>query len=158
MIVKSCWIPLVLLNNERFFRHMKPDTPYDFNIIAPCGINCSTCLGFLREKNKCTGCNSNTESKPNHCFVCSIKTCSYLAQTYSKLCYECPIYPCKRLKQIDKRYRIRYNISLIGNLETIKTIGLDAFLQHETSKWKCPDCGGTICVHRAYCLHCHKTK
>jgi hypothetical protein len=134
---------------------MKPGISYDFNIIAPCGINCSICLGFLREKNKCTGCNSNTKNKPNHCIVCKIKTCSYLANTKSKLCYECAMFPCKLIKQIDKRYRTSYNLSLIGNLEAIKSIGLEEFLQNESIKWKCPGCGGTVCVHRGFCLKCH---
>ncbi|MDD5456566.1 MAG: hypothetical protein PHV30_05985 [Candidatus Margulisbacteria bacterium] len=25
-------------------------------LIAPCGMNCAICLGYLREKNKCPGC------------------------------------------------------------------------------------------------------
>ena len=25
-------------------------------LIAPCGMNCAVCLGYLREKNKCPGC------------------------------------------------------------------------------------------------------
>ena len=25
-------------------------------LIAPCGMNCGICYGYLREKNKCPGC------------------------------------------------------------------------------------------------------
>jgi hypothetical protein len=31
---------------------------------------------------------------------------------------------------------------------------LDAFAASEEERWRCPDCGGTICVHRGYCLSC----
>lgn len=122
--------------------------------IAPCGINCATCLGFLRNKNKCVGCKIETGYKPYHCQVCSIKQCSFLAVTSSKLCYECEKYPCTRLKQLDKRYRTKYNSSLMGNLEEIKRIGFKEYLKKEETKWRCNNCGDTICVHTNVCYKC----
>lgn len=41
------------------------------------------------------------------------------------------------------------------NLETIKKIGLDLFVQNEYEKWVCNTCGGMTCVHTGYCLNCH---
>ncbi len=32
-------------------------------LIAPCGMNCGTCLGYLREKNKCVGCRLKSDIK-----------------------------------------------------------------------------------------------
>jgi uncharacterized OB-fold protein len=43
---------------------------------------------------------------------------------------------------------------MIENLESIKQIGLNAFVENEKARWLCPKCGGIICVHRGYCLHC----
>lgn len=34
------------------------------SLIAPCGMNCSICMAYLREKNKCPGCRGNDIDKP----------------------------------------------------------------------------------------------
>ena len=72
----------------------------------------------------------------------------------SKFCFDCEKYPCTRLKQLDKRYRNNYKMSMIENLENIKNVGLDKFMQMEYDRWFCHNCGGTICVHRGFCLEC----
>jgi PHP family Zn ribbon phosphoesterase len=28
-------------------------------------------------------------------------------------------------------------------------------VRDEAIRWKCPTCGGSICVHKGYCLNCH---
>jgi hypothetical protein len=124
--------------------------------LAPCGINCGVCLGFLRDKNTCSGCWGPDNEKRPHCVVCSIKNCKHLALTESKFCYDCTEFPCRRIKQLDKRYKLKYKMSSIENLKDIKNFGIDAFMQKEKEKWKCTNCGGTICVHRGYCLECRK--
>ena len=35
---------------------------------------------------------------------------------------------------------------MIANLEYIKGHGMTAFLKMEEEKWKCPECGGVVCV------------
>jgi hypothetical protein len=32
--------------------------------------------------------------------------------------------------------------------------GAEQFVEMEKERWLCPICGGTICVHRGYCLKC----
>ncbi len=123
-------------------------------LIAPCGMNCGICLGYLREKKKCPGCWSDNEYKTKSCIKCIIKNCELLAETDSKFCYDCKKYPCTRLKQLDKRYQKNYSMSMIENLEYIKQYGLDKFINKENERWNCNNCGGTICVHRGYCLNC----
>jgi hypothetical protein len=123
--------------------------------IAPCGINCATCLGFLRNKNKCDGCNMESSNRRNYCITCKIKNCQYLSYTASKLCGDCEKFPCTRLKQLDKRYRTKYNSYLIENLKRIKSSGMQEYLKSEELKWVCNNCGGTICVHRGICLSCN---
>lgn len=125
-------------------------------MIAPCGMNCAICLAFLREKRKCAGCWGSNENKSNSCIQCIIKNCELLANTESKFCYECKQYPCLRLKQLDKRYRTKYKMSMIENLEYIKVKGLTNFIEKEHKRWRCERCGGTICVHRGFCLSCGK--
>jgi hypothetical protein len=123
-------------------------------LIAPCGMNCGICLAYLRDKKHCPGCRGEDNDKSVSCVQCIIKNCEFIKSKHSKFCYECEKYPCKRLKQLDKRYRAKYAMSMIENLASIKAIGLNAFVINESERWRCSKCGGVVCVHRGYCLHC----
>jgi hypothetical protein len=126
----------------------------NITLIAPCGMNCGICMAYLRDRNVCKGCWSDIRYKSKSCAQCIIKNCELLSKTESKFCYDCEKYPCPRLKQLDKRYRLKYKMSMIENLENIKKIGLKKFIQNENSRWLCKNCGGTICVHRGFCMKC----
>jgi hypothetical protein len=128
------------------------------SLIAPCGMNCGLCMAYLRNKNRCNGCLNTDDNKPRSCVMCVIKNCELLKNTQSKFCYECIKFPCARLKQLDKRYRTNYHMSMIENLESIKTGGLEWFVQSERERWKCTTCGGTLCVHRGFCMKCNPIK
>ena len=121
--------------------------------IAPCGVNCDICLGFQREKDKCVGCN-NEGNKPNHCMNCSIVFCLEKKGNIHELCYKCNKFPCRRIKDLDKRYKTKYGESVIENLNKISESGIRVFIQAEKIKWKCEGCGKLVCVHREYCLYC----
>lgn len=126
-------------------------------LIAPCGMNCGICLAYLRDKNVCFGgCQGDDKYKSKSCAQCIIRNCSLLKLTDSGFCFDCPKYPCLRLKQLDKRYRTKYSMSMLENLEYIKNNGLEKFTRKENERWKCIHCGGTICVHRGYCFDCAK--
>ncbi|HLP75264.1 MAG TPA: DUF3795 domain-containing protein [Bacteroidales bacterium] len=124
------------------------------SMIAPCGMNCGSCLGYMRPENKCPGCRLVDQGKAR--VRCVIRNCDLLREIDSQFCFDCRKYPCKRLKQLDKRYRTRYNTSFLENLAMIKEKGMDNFLEFETDRRKCPACGATLCVHRNYCLACPK--
>lgn len=121
--------------------------------IAPCGVICDICLGFQREKNKCVGCNF-AGNKPHHCKVCSIKSCAEKQGNEKLLCHDCIKFPCRRIKDLDKRYTSKYGESPIQNLNKIKDIGVSGFISSEKEKWKCSKCGQLLCVHREVCLIC----
>lgn len=123
-------------------------------LIAPCGINCGVCRAHLRAKNKCPGCRASDTCKPKTRITCSIKTCRVLKDGTAEYCFECENFPCESLKQLDKRYRTKYETSVIENLLSIKTSGIRKFLQREKRKWTCKECGGTICVHTGICSSC----
>jgi hypothetical protein len=123
-------------------------------LIAPCGMNCAVCMAFLRKKNKCSGCRGNDTNKPVTRINCKIKTCSTFREGNVKYCFQCEKYPCKSLKHLDNRYRIKYKMSMIENLEQIKKSGLKKFIENEKIKWTCSKCQGTICVHKGYCFTC----
>lgn len=127
-------------------------------LIAPCGMNCSTCAAYLREKSKCPGCGGSNLKKPITRVKCKIKTCKAFEDKRATFCYECINFPCDNLKQLDKRYRTKYNMSMIENLENIKKIGIENFISNEITRWICPICGGTVCVHKGYCYNCKNNK
>lgn len=123
-------------------------------LIAPCGMNCGICIGYLRNKSKCDGCYTESDFKPQYCKSCVIKNCEYLSNSISGFCYDCPQYPCKRLKQLDKRYKNKYHMSMIENLAIIQESGLEEFLKREDKKWTCTKCGARLSAHRDTCLEC----
>ena len=71
-----------------------------------------------------------------------------------QFCYECGDFPCRQLKNLDKRYRTFYHISMIENLKFVKKNGIERFLKEEVEKWHCPECGGVICCHNGICYTC----
>ncbi|MCX6334916.1 MAG: DUF3795 domain-containing protein [Bacteroidia bacterium] len=127
---------------------------FDQNMIAPCGMNCGTCIAYLRVKKRCPGCRVNTANKAISVQRCIITKCSYLDKTDSKFCYDCEIFPCNRIKQLDKRYRTKYRTSFIENLMIISEKGMADFLIFETDRRTCPKCRSTLSVHRDKCLVC----
>ena len=131
-------------------------------MIAPCGMNCHLCLGYIREKNRCPGCrkiDNQDSQKSKYRNRCRIKNCEQIAKGKIKYCSDsCRSYPCARLRQLDKRYRTKYGMSMIANLEKIKESGIRSFVRDEKEKWRCTECGRTICVHRTSCIYCGKNR
>lgn len=129
------------------------------DLIAPCGMNCALCAAYqfrLHDLNKkgfhrkyCPGC----IPRGQNCLHMG-DACEQLAHGTLRFCYECEAYPCKRLKALDKRYRTKYHMSMIANLEQIRDQGMEAFLAQEVQKWRCPTCGGSLCCHNGLCMHC----
>ena len=132
-------------------------------LIAPCGMNCAICSGYLAlehdVKSKgirmayCSGC----RPRDKKCTFLK-KSCNLLLSGQVQYCYECQDYPCERLHHIDKRYKALYRMSMIENLEYIKKNGISQFLEKEEEKWKCPECGATVCCHNGICFSCGLSK
>ncbi len=121
--------------------------------IAPCGMNCRLCIGYVRVKNKCDGClTPNTKCSR----VCVLRFCT---ERNGKYCdHSCLSFPCQRLKNLDKRYRTKYGMSMIENLKQIEKSGIRQFVRNENMRWACTICGELICVHRPSCLKCGTNK
>ncbi len=129
------------------------------DLIAPCGMNCALCIAHLsmeKDLNKqgfhkkyCPGC----IPRGQHCLHMGDQ-CESLREGRVRFCFECEAFPCKRLKSLDKRYRTKYHMGMIDNLEFIQRHGLAEFLQKEEEKWRCAACGGVICCHNGLCLSC----
>ncbi len=128
-------------------------------LIAPCGMNCAICSAYLARqhdlkrqgimRNYCAGC----RPRGKNCAFLK-KKCDLLGKGQVKYCYQCPDFPCRTLKHLDKRYRTNYRMSMIENLEYIRENGIEKFLKREEEKWRCPNCGGVICCHNGICFEC----
>jgi hypothetical protein len=122
-------------------------------LIAPCGMNCRLCYGYIRPRNQCFGCRAPDDKKPQSCSKCKIVMCEKRTENGWQTCAPCDT-PCRRLKDLDKRYTPKYHMSMIENLTTIRNQGMEFFLRQQEEKYRCPVCGETVCVHRNDCPAC----
>ncbi len=123
-------------------------------LIAPCGMNCGLCRAFIRDRDPCPGCRGDDTLKLKSRANCPIKTCDRIIRSGTGYCLSSECFPCSRLKSLDKRYRTKYGMSMIDNLEAIRSLGIRQFSKNEDERWLCPECGKTICVHASRCLSC----
>ena len=115
-------------------------------LIAPCGMNCNLCIAHLREKKRCLGCGAGNDNKSNSCIKCYIKNCRIMKNNSWKYCSKkCSKFPCLRLKNLDKRYKSKYMMSMLENLEIIDKKGITKFLEGERRRWIRR--GKVFCVH-----------
>jgi len=124
------------------------------SLIAPCVMNCRLCRAYVREKKPCSGCHGNDDQTTRYLARCRIRNCEMMTAGRSRYCFECSNYPCAVLKHLDKRYRTRYGMSMIDNLEYIKQSGIRNFIRREKQRWACPECGDIISVHKENCISC----
>lgn len=128
------------------------------SMIAPCGMNCALCMAYQRDKKHCPGCRYTGKDKSPSCTNCIIINCSKLTSKKNGYCFSCESFPCKRLKGLDQRYRQKYDMSFIANLDFIKNNGIRNFIAKEKQKWACSNCGELVCAHRPNCFKCGKEK
>ncbi len=127
-------------------------------LIAPCGMNCGICKAYLahthdapRKRGKVTHC-AGCIPRGKNCYV--KRGCSKLRRHEIQSCSQCDTVPCIKLAHLDKRYRERYDMSMVENIKELKTKGMDAFLEDQQRKYRCPNCGKMICVHDRKCYSC----
>lgn len=128
-------------------------------MVAPCGMNCAICVSYLARKHDltrkgmrrvyCAGC----LPRGQNCLHMGGR-CELLRDGVVRFCFECADYPCARLKALDKRYASRYHMSMLANLELIRSRGMAEFLASEDAKWRCTQCGDVVCCHIGLCLGC----
>ena len=124
-------------------------------LIAPCGMNCALCRAYHSQLNNIKGL--------KHCVGCIPRRkncihgkglCEKLSEGSVRFCFQCESFPCARLKRLDKRYRSRYDMSMIENQLDIRDNGVKEFLKKQKDKYRCPGCHGFICVHTKKCYNC----
>jgi hypothetical protein len=78
---------------------------------------------FLREKNRCAGCNAPDRKCHKNC---TIFGCD---KVLGKFYHNCAEFTCKSLRQLDLRYRKNYGISMLEILEAIRQHGIRKFIK-----------------------------
>lgn len=132
---------------------MKSTNAIPVRLIAPCGMNCRLCRAYGRQRKPCPGCRGDDDLKSRACVTCRIRNCEVIASG-AGYCFDCEGFPCATLKHLDKRYRTRYGMSMIDNLEHIEKHGVRDFIRSEKERWACSTCGRLICVHKPKCPYC----
>ncbi len=130
-------------------------------LIAPCGINCAICKRYLAFINRipvskgvvyCKGC--RPQNKRCTLLKPECRKTLRLGEDEVDYCCDCDSYPCERLSCLDKKYRTKYGVSLLDNLEQIRIMGLADFLADQTKKHACPQCGSLISLQEKRCCKC----
>ena len=109
-----------------------PEEKIDPMLFAPCGMNCLVCYKHCYHKKPCSGCRNSDKRKPEHCRKCRIKEC--IGDKGLAYCYECPEHPCRLIKNLEKSYKKRYQVSLTENSEFVGRYGLERFMEGAEGK------------------------
>ncbi len=133
-----------------------PDEAIGTVMFAPCGMNCLVCYQHCNHKRPCAGCLNSDMGKPEHCRKCRIKDCAKTKEL--SYCFQCPDYPCKLIRRLEKSYRTRYHASLMENSEFVRQYGLEPFMRAQKETFTCPKCGGIISIHDSACSECQKKR
>ena len=154
---KSLFFPLSSSGQSVIMPVMSENMAIPVNLVAACGMNCALCskyLAYVHKLNRpqCPGC--RTQNAP----------CTYLFEKcagfnqgptgQAQFCYACDQFPCPGIKRMDRRYRENYGMSVIANLDQIREVGLEVFLEDQYNQHRCPTCGGLISVHNQKCFQC----
>lgn len=138
----------------------------DKKLAAVCGLYCGACTLFIatredperlralaarfqlsEEAIKCYGCRS--DKRFPHCEECRMSACA--DERGIAFCSECAEYPCEHLKQFQSERPHR--IELWDDLERIKAIGCELWMQKIREHYSCPRCRT---INSAYDLKCRK--
>lgn len=121
-------------------------------LLAPCGVLCLACSAYQDAKNPCPGCRALAEAhKRKSCQNCVKKKCAF--EKGLAHCFECPRFPCGRIKSLNARYTANYDVDLVQNGQDAKAC-MDAFLQAQRARFACQACGGVMDQHHKRCTEC----
>jgi hypothetical protein len=145
---------------------------------AACGLYCGACRSRLASERKdsavleqtaqtvskllgktvtsddmyCEGCQSDIRTI--HCRSCAIRECAFSKGLTH--CSQCGDFPCKRLVEFNQDAYPHHH-EVLKNIERIREIGIDAWLEEQRARWHCPDCGSASCWYADTCPDCGAT-
>jgi len=144
---------------------MSDDYVYD----TYCGLNCGACQTLManeqgdkqwleaaaKQRNvepedlRCYGC--KTEVTAVYCTNCRMRACA--REKGLEFCSECPDYPCETLSSF-RNDAAPHHSTIFKNLERIKEIGPEEWLEEQKRRWSCPECGTRFGWYSEKCSDC----
>ena len=139
-------------------------------LLAPCGLYCGVCAVYIAHKEnntkfkqrivsvypftesigdiQCTGCLSDGVVF-EYCKSCSIKTCTKKKKIEG--CHQCDEFPCRHIANfvmpVGKKVILRA-------IPEWKSVGTQKWVENETARYKCPECGNTLFRGAKRCNKC----
>ena len=137
-----------------------------FKLDAYCGDFCGACPLMVASENatkhgdiKCYGCKL---PRPNGVRPkCLIRPCAQHKGVAN--CSECKEYPCTKLRAYHTQSKSKTDKSKPGytflaayNLEQIKAIGTEKWMEEQRERWSCPKCKTHFSWKDTTCPKCHE--
>ena len=146
------------------------------NLAAPCGVYCGACSAYVAfhrgnsgrleeiarsiaerqgwkvepDDLACEGCLS-AELVATFCRNCSIRACAF--QKGLTHCAQCTDFACQRITDFNND-GIRHHSEVLANIRRQKEVGVNAWLDEQEKRWRCPACGGSIDWYARQCPDC----
>lgn len=144
------------------------------SVAAPCGLFCGACsiyqaanrgdsafleaaavgiaemLGHtvMSDELDCQGCLSDVRAV--QCRECVLRDCATSKGLI--FCSQCSEFPCQPLIDFSND-GFAHHTEVLDNIRDQKEIGIDAWIEKQQQRWRCPDCGDPT---DWYAAHCHK--
>ena len=144
-------------------------------LAAPCGLYCGACsiraavsrndaqlmqqiadglalyLGHPVgvEDMHCNGCLSGVRAAP--CRECEIRDCA-TAKGVDR-CSGCPDFPCKLITDFNND-GLAHHSEVLDNIRRQQEVGIDAWLEEQAQRWRCPQCGRSNDWYSSQCASC----
>ncbi len=130
---------------------------------AYCGLYCGACCSMIIHEKQageesalqmetpqgeqpCAGCDAPYQQN------CEFIVCNKNHGTES--CAFCPEYPCERIIAFSHEEWEHHEV-VLNNLNRIKEVGIEQWLQEQKEYWKCPSCGFRTQWYQKQCPHCN---
>ena len=144
-------------------------------LVGICGLYCGTCPAYLayrkndsayieknaREKGfppealRCDGCLSDRVAA--HCKDCRHGFRKCAAEKKITWCFQCSEFPCQRLldfKDVHVVNGISHHEHVIDDLRYMKEHGIQAWVEIQDRKARCPECGQVLYWFDRECPEC----
>jgi len=126
--------------------------------VAPCGVFCAACPARVKKNPSCLGCRSEDRSQKRISkWSCKIRSCCTETKGLA-FCFECDDLPCSRLLKLQRTHpedaRYAYRHEILDNLEGIRAMGTQTWVQSEIEVRSCPRCGEAVMWYVYECVNC----
>jgi len=100
---------------------------------------------------RCDGCLGVGNLTP-YCRECPIRLCPDNRPGITR-CSDCPDFPCSRITDFNND-GMRHHAEVLANLRRLQEIGLEAWLEQEDKRWRCPQCQAEVDWYAKTCFRC----